>query len=489
MLNPTPPTEVQPQRTIRIPGTEVIPRIQPAISVGEVLRMVVRSNKEGNGQLYFRGLLIPATLPETLAPGDKIFAKVTEADNQLVLKLLQTQKGEAAEEGTPARTPGAGIQNPIAKELEMLVKGSSLPLIKGAKPLPVPLAANPNLPAPTGKGDEQLPATTGKQGDVLLKAFEQLTKSLGAEVIADPKLAQSQLMEAATGKVSGSLRETAERIRTLLGEPGSSTARLLSELRGELSQLIESSADDNHQSAKQLETLIRSLSDEMKSGKKTGSKERELLKVTLDELKSAKDHPEKGTGQLEPALRRLHDAFGAPVRSQLDPQTQSELQQIASRLEQMASSQESLNQLNPVMQALGEPALILFPFLAHGLLSHSEVSIESRLDGDARGGGRQDRDEDEAPDTTAYQRVQVSVPLPELGTVDVDIAHRKDEILVRFSVSDPEISAFLLEQLEHLGTTLRSLNFKKTELMTHVGRRTDSSVAWLEASTSTTIIA
>src|SRR5262245_53049075 len=80
------------QQLIRIPGTEVIPQAQPAIAVGDVLRLIVRSNNEGKGQLYFRGMLIPASLPETLTAGDKIFAQVTKADNQVILKLLETQK-------------------------------------------------------------------------------------------------------------------------------------------------------------------------------------------------------------------------------------------------------------------------------------------------------------------------------------------------------------------------------------------------------------
>ena len=274
MLVPTVPNDVA-QKVIRIPGTEIIPRIQPAIAVGEVLRMVVRQNDQGQGQLYFRGLLIPATLPETLAPGDKIFAKVTEANNQRVLKLLETQKGGGAER---APSPsGAAVQDPIIRELETLVK-NSVPLLKGAPPLTVPQAPSPGVPA-SAKGPAPAPDPAS---EVLTKALLQLTDSVAtSETFSDPKQAMNQLLEATTGKVAGSLRETAERIRTLLGEPGTPQGRFLSALRGELSRYIEGSVTNNHESKRQLESLITSHTEELRETKKSAGKERERLRAML----------------------------------------------------------------------------------------------------------------------------------------------------------------------------------------------------------------
>ena len=166
----------------------------------------------------------------------------------------------------------------------------------------------------------------------------------------------------------------------------------------------------------------------------------------------------------------------------LDPKSLADLSQIANRFEQMAASQETLAKMNPVMQALGEPALILFPFLMQGLVSHSEVTIETKKrvedeeDGGGKGGNRE-----------PFQRIQVAVPLPNLGTIDVDIAHRTEEIWVRFTVSDPEIGKFLLEKLEALSPVLRDYGFKKAELVAHVGQKQENLPAWsfgLHSSTS-----
>ncbi len=153
----------------------------------------------------------------------------------------------------------------------------------------------------------------------------------------------------------------------------------------------------------------------------------------------------------------------------------------------MAGNQEMLNQLNPLMQALGEPALILFPSLFQGLLAHSELLVQPRDGGQQRNRGKKkgskdgsdaDSDSDDGPDTSGYQRVQMCVPLPTLGLVGVDVAHRESEILVRLTVPDEDVARFLLDQLEYLATVLKDIGFEKAELVANVGLPKEDSPAW-----------
>ncbi len=434
--------------------------------MGEVLRMIVRSNDQGQGQLYFRGLLIPATLPEMLNPGDKIFAKVTQANDQLVLKLLETQKQN---DPAPGVKGGGTVQTTLAGQFESIMKNIAGPALFGEKTLPLP---------------EAVTKSGATAENALAKIFGAI---LSADDLADPKLAQAKLRDIVSGKLPAALRDAADQLKQFLSnsEPAQ-TGRFLGALREELSLLLLNSARDNESSKKQLDALIDTLSGELKLAKKLpagDAKQKDLIQATLRELQLAKESPEKTLGQLESSLGRLRDALvptnNGPLR--VDVHTKGELEQIAARLEQLANTQENLNQLNPVMQALGEPALILFPFLAQGLLTHSQVSIETPVDRDGKGGGRGREFEDETDgeaDSTPYQRIQVSVPLQNLGTVHVDIAHRKEEILVRFSVADPEPGSFLLEQLEHLAVTLRELNFSRAELVTHIGAKDDALPDW-----------
>jgi len=488
MLNPTPPSEVLPQRnTIQIPVTEVLPGVQPIISVGEVLRMLVRSNDQGQGQLYYRGMLIAAQLPDTLAAGDKILAKVTDAGTQLVLKLLDAQKGTTP--GPKTEAASGQVQAQLAEEFEAILRDAANPALRLSNPVtlpqvmssvPLPQVSKTDVPAQQGAT-----AAAQKPAEEITVALQKLFASLvSSDQLKDPQIALTKLLDTTAGKVAVSLRTAAEQISKLVDEPYQTSAgRFLEALQDELGKLLDDVTHDNKSSSKQLTILVNALTAELKSGKKAPENEQRLLQATLEDLTAAQNSPEQLAQKLETSLNRLNDPGRAVAQKflALDPQMKNELKEITNRLEQLANSQETLNRLNPVMQALGEPALILFPFLAQGLLSHSQVTIESPIDREnGNGGERRDYDQGEEgeADSAPYQRIQVNVPLPAMGQVHVDIAHRKEEILVRFSVGNPEASAFLLEQLEHLAVTLKGLNFSRTELMTHVGTRPDDPPQW-----------
>ena len=66
--------------------------------------------------------------------------------------------------------------------------------------------------------------------------------------------------------------------------------------------------------------------------------------------------------------------------------------------------------------------------------------------------------------------IHAVVTYPNMTLVDVDIAHRSKEILVRFSVEDQEVGNFILEQLENLASLLREQGFEKAELVANVNK-------------------
>lgn len=473
-------------RLIQIPGSEVLPQIQPTIAIGELLRFVVRDNQNGQGQLYLRGTLIPATLPPGAEVGDKILAKVTESTtNQLVLRIVDTEKSQLAI-GNTSNTPTVGGAELAARKLvaSLLQEFLRTPDAAGFT-APEPLALAPDALMNLVKtATDAAPRYETREATAKLDLLaKMLPKS--AELL-DAGTTEAKLASTVDGSLAVALRDAAKALRTVLPEPArSSGERFLAALSTELSGLLASAADDNFAAKSHLDAIVAAVTDELVSNtRKTNPKERDertLLKSTLVELSRAQEQSEGLTQHLEAALRRVQNA--APQRLErgvpLDGKGAEELKQLASKLDQMAATQERLNKLNPLMQALGEPAMILFPFLAQGLLKHSEVIVEPRKgkrrgeddEGDGDGGKR---GEEAAP----FQRIQVSVPLPSIGIVDVDVAHRESEILVRFSVEDPEVGAFLQEQLEHLATILRERNFKRAELVAHVGPRNHEQPAW-----------
>ncbi len=474
-------------RLIQIPGSEVLPQIQPTIAIGELLRFVVRDNQNGQGQLYLRGTLIPATLPPGAEVGDKILAKVTESTtNQLVLRIVDTEKSQLTAGAQKADAPGLGGADIAARKIvaSLLQEFLRSPDAAGfAGPEPLPLA--PETLAALVK-DATNAAPRGEARDAAAK-IELLTQMLpkSAELL-DARTTEAKLSATVDGTLATALRDAAKALRSVAPEtPRGTSERFLAALSTELSGLLASSADDNFAAKSHLDAIVAAVTDELVStNRKLSTKDREdrsVLKSALVDLSRAQEQSEGLSQHLEAALRRVQSA--APQRLDralpLDGKASEELKMLASKLDQMAATQERLNKLNPLMQALGEPAMILFPFLAQGLLKHSEVIVEPRK-GKRRGedeegeGGQKRGGEEAAP----FQRIQVSVPLPSIGIVDVDVAHRESEILVRFSVEDPEVGAFLQEQLEHLATILRERNFKRAELVAHVGPRNREQPAW-----------
>ena len=188
-------------------------------------------------------------------------------------------------------------------------------------------------------------------------------------------------------------------------------------------------------------------------------------------------------------LSLQQSAQGAAEGARIESKSGVELLQLATRLEQFASAQEMLNQLNPLMQALGEPSLILFPFLFHGLLSHSQVTVDSRDSGKQQGKHSTGKEKKDA-EQTFFHRIQVTVPLPNIGIVDVDIAHNQTDILIRMIVQDAEAGSFLVSQMETLSEILRAQGFDKPQLSASVDLRQSALPQWtLGLQASTTVVA
>jgi len=245
--------------------------------------------------------------------------------------------------------------------------------------------------------------------------------------------------------------------------------RLLGALREHISSLLEKSVEDNSTAAKRLPQVLATLERQLQN---SSPKQQQILQNLSDDLRRAMSDPADLQQQLEQFSKKLED-HGTKNSKDFS----GKLQQTAIRLEQMASTQETLSQLNPVMQALGEPAMILFPFLVSGLMKHSQVTIDPNSKRDRSKKGR---------DGEPYQRIQVTVPLPKLGPVAVDIAHRDKEILASFHVRDAEVKAFLQEQLELLASQLRQHGFEHAELVARVGSTDSSTPAWASAAETRT---
>jgi len=435
-------------------GLPGIQPVQPSVSVGDMVRLFVREGQvDGKGLVVLNGQLVLAQLPTNVKPGDRLLAQVQANNEQLLLRILEKQSAGLNPGGRTEQ-----VVNNIAKQLA----ASSRELFF---PREVSLAPQQAL---EGFVQQRLAAT--------LKLPESTT-------LASPQEAFKQLVNLTSGELTKAFREAAAMVRqSVIPEAIDSNNRFLLTLRKELVNLLEGTVKDNKASAGSLGHLINVLAREtgeeqlfQELGKKDSFMTREVLRDLRRAVANQQD--------LKPLLKSLVSKLDQELptalaaRTPLDAQRALQLNTLAEQFDKIATTQETLNKLNPMMQAMGEPALLLFPFLFQGLLQHSEITITpkppKKFENEQETGGGEKRGE-QAP----YQRIQVTVPLPHMGLVGVDIAHRSEEILVRLTVPDQAMAGYFIEQMENLITTLRTLGFKRADLVANVGKPDGLSQDW-----------
>lgn len=120
----------------------------------------------------------------------------------------------------------------------------------------------------------------------------------------------------------------------------------------------------------------------------------------------------------------------APLPGNIDQQT-------LISLERMLTTQETLNQMQPLMKALGDPLMALFPAIVQGFLSQIEVTYHPPAV------SAEERRQSPGKDGVPFQLVHVRCTLPGLGPVEVRLAHRPGEIMLRIGVADSARAEFL----------------------------------------------
>jgi len=441
--------------TVSLEPSKGMSRVLSSVAVGDVVRFSVRQNpNQGRGLINIGGNLVKATLPEHLSTGDNLLAKVSSLDSQLLLQILELQKAGNIPGGSSLR---------VALQLSSYLQTSGGIGIRGHQPFMLPPALH------------ELAANS----QVLQKLFTSLGST---ENLFDSNITLGQLLSATNGELAMALKDSATVIRSAVDNallPASE--RLLQALQESLSRILEEGAQNNQSAARQLFQLSDTLARELKSNKSATGKEKALLQELVRDLNSANENPEMLQAKIDTILAKLHLGVTTKnvARSDIDPSSMGKLLQVSTRLEQMAATQETLNQLNPLMQALGEPALILFPFLFQGLIAHTEVTVDSNP-GDKKGQGKGKGKSSKRGKTQeeSYQRIHINVPLPSMGSVGVEIAHRSKEILIRFSVADEGVGEFVSGHFEELASILRKQGFQTTDLTTTVGAVQENAPHW-----------
>ncbi len=195
------------------------------------------------------------------------------------------------------------------------------------------------------------------------------------------------------------------------------------------------------------------------------------LRNELAEILSRKS-PELGREALSKALKNLKEIFGLDRYTPEETKYIQNSMQALSSLESLSQAQETLNQLNPIMDAMGEPILILFPMLTSGLLSKLKLSAEHpKVDPDGEQNGGEKRGE--------MNRIDFALNLPSIGQVQVNLAHSKVEVYATIVFEREDVAAVAKTELEKLSSRLESLGFKSINLNVKSGETTEITPSWV----------
>ncbi len=441
----TGPTQLQ---VVQLDRAQLASELTRVLGVGAVFRLAVEQNLPGGkGLLSLGGQLFPATLPSNLAAGDRFVGQVVEWGDSVVFKVLDLQR-----ESRPTPTSPT---TQLTLQLENLLKPRGSTPLETLQPfvLKDPLTSGLKIPLSLSSPDE----------------------------LSTPAQVLRSLLASSNGNVAQSFAEATTELRTML-QPFLPTVeeRLFAALFGRLGDLVEGNEGET-----MLRVSLTKLGDILEQAiKNTKLANEEPAKVVRDALRTL-GQDTRSTAELKQEIRTLLGTIEEKLQSssqsqRFDLPQLERLEYLVDKLDAATNLHRALNQLNPLMQAVNEPALILLPFLFEGLLYHGEIAVDPQPK-------RKKREQPDEPSSRGkrkakpgpFQRVQVNVPLGTMGAVHVDIAHRSEEMLVNFVVMDEEVADFLASAVEELGTILRSYGFTELSIQTHVGKPEDVTPEWI----------
>ena len=138
-----------------------------------------------------------------------------------------------------------------------------------------------------------------------------------------------------------------------------------------------------------------------------------------------------------------------------------QFQQLITQVDKMIAADSMATGLNSVLQSLGEPALVLFPFLLQGFLAQANIWIDN--DASKHGSGNA---KDASGKSLPFQKIRTAVSLPNLGLIDVNIAYRDKEMMLHLTSEDAEVSEFLESQTPMLTSILEAGGYENIQIRT-----------------------
>lgn len=499
-----------------------------ALTPGSVIEVTVRRDPQAGSGVLIKGEFVPAALPATLADGQKVLVRVVPGADAVILRLTNQ-----------AQLKG---QNLVASSFEQILR-TLLPDLKLSDlqrnifASPPQLAellglAKSNLPAEQKTARAETPAQNAALTQIIERLFEKHAM-VGDTTLRKPELLERALTAFLTPKSGEAIEEATQALQKLAGKGASpALVRLLQATQSHLQSLLETATPLDFEVTSSPEKLLSqqlkiyllasqtaaesgdtkaltSLSRGMEAVRRLENPLVLLTKILFNlESQDLRATPEndpvlevlkelrgelsklKSSGAAEKEIRavlskmeqKLSRTLEEVLKERPDLALLKQVQQTVKAADNLAQVQQTLNQLNPIMHVLGEPALLFVPALLQGLFSPWRVSVRSPDEPDSegqsgKGGG------------SGFTRVQLQLSFPSLGKLEVDIAHRKGEALLRLTSENEHAAALIEKKAPMLEKTLNELGYEKTSISAGHAKLEESLPSWFQELNSRSFIA
>ena len=514
-------------KSIEQPGSGVLPSPVLQLKPGQLIDVQIRQNPQ-SGQLgiYFNNLFLPALIPSDVKIGDLLTLKVQDNTHGLLLRIVdqstvvsETLKaiGEKANGSiiTLESFLRSIIDAPALKELQL----GTLPI---QERFALAFISNPDdlsnstkklldlmhsliskdlalSSATLDKPDEIAKLLWKFQNGEILESFQAIKLSLQADRQNEPSKPQFLV---ALDQFLNSLINSKE---PLDFEQTKSNSKILEQT---ISLYLTKSHSSNEQlSARGLENfnshqaklelsgnpllfLLAQLRwadmDLQSSNNPQDKKGLEIIRNLLTELNALRES-KLPWGEVKESLKRYKSLLGESfnldqLRSNKDFDLNSNMSALKA-LDSLFNSQEVISQLTPLLQSLNEPIPHFIPIILSGVLSKWQMyfhkpEIEENSDKQKQGGAGK-----------GMQRIKLSLNLPNIGKVEVDLAHSKKELMLQLVFQDKSIAEYITSMKQDLEARFNELGFNQTVISAQHGEPGNATPQWLREITRNEVIA
>lgn len=460
-----------PTDILQIKSTQILPTPTPDLKIGDLIQFLVKDIKANNvGLLYFFGNLIEAKLPPGLKSGDIVKAEVQKQNDSVIFKIKEILASAADTSTNPDKgfilETDSSLTEFLSHKVEFLLKSLDAVLNKN------------KIYGPHTDGNENLlPFPTIAPEDMNNSVLRELEKSLQILqkvipkdlLLSDSKKIETALKAIHDGSIVEDLQVTINQLNATLNNTGiSHEGKFLIELVKRLyplkDVLVDSEIGGNFEGInpelKKLLSIITREIDNSNSSLVTQTPSKisfrstlQQIKASLENLQNIENRDDKSS-LLESLIKQTEGQISSAFPNELQGKEDilNNTKKMLGTLESLVQSQEMLNRLEPILQTLKEPQLLLFPFLLSGMFGFGELIVDPDASKQTQDQGNRARRES-TKKTFAYQGV---VPLPNLGQVQFNAIQTETEIELSFSLEDEEKKTFFESNLGDLRSELLS---------------------------------